>query len=120
MAARSPTVALTWARASRIWGTCPSVSSAATRHFAAALRFATQTSLTISQHEPRFATPTSLEDEIERNEIETAVAENAQFRGLYGVVGGLLAILAALRNAAWGPFEHQRAFFVGRDRARRG
>jgi hypothetical protein len=50
---------------------------------------------------------------MERREIETAVAENTQFRGLYGVVGGLLAILAALRNAAWGPFEHEWAFFVG-------
>jgi len=50
---------------------------------------------------------------MDRRGIETAVAENAQFRGLFGVVGGLLAILAALGNAAWGPLRHNWVFVVG-------
>jgi len=50
---------------------------------------------------------------MERKEIETAVAENSQFRGLYGVAGGLLVILAAVRNSGWGPFAHEWAFVAG-------
>jgi len=50
---------------------------------------------------------------MDRKGIDTAVAENAQFRGLFGVVGGLLAILAALGNASWGPLRHHWVFVVG-------
>ena len=50
---------------------------------------------------------------MERRDMTTAAAENAYFRGLFGVVGGLLLILSALGNAGWGPFEHDLAFFVG-------
>jgi hypothetical protein len=50
---------------------------------------------------------------MERRAIETAAVENAQFRGLYGVVGGLLALLAASGNSEWGPFEHPATFIIG-------
>jgi hypothetical protein len=50
---------------------------------------------------------------MDRKGIEAAVAENSHFRGLFGVVGGLLAILAALGNAAWGPLRHDWVFITG-------
>lgn len=50
---------------------------------------------------------------MERKDVTTAVAENSYFRGLFGVLGGMLMILAALGNAAWGPLEHDSAFIAG-------
>ncbi|MDX6234017.1 MAG: hypothetical protein QOH68_3099 [Nocardioidaceae bacterium] len=50
---------------------------------------------------------------MERKDMTTAAAENSYFRGLFGVLGGLLMILSALGNAGWGLFEHDMAFFAG-------
>jgi hypothetical protein len=50
---------------------------------------------------------------VERKDMTTAAAENSYFRGLFGVIGGLLLVLSALGNAAWGPFEHDIVFFAG-------
>lgn len=46
-------------------------------------------------------------------DMTIAAAENTYFRGLFGVLGGLLLILSSLGNAGWGPFDHDVAFFVG-------
>jgi MFS family permease len=40
---------------------------------------------------------------MDRKDVDTAVAENTHLRGLYGVLGGLLAIIAALSNDDRGP-----------------
>jgi len=40
---------------------------------------------------------------MDRRDVDTAVAENTHLRGLFGVVGGLLAIIAALSNDDRGP-----------------
>jgi len=40
---------------------------------------------------------------MDRRDVDTAVAENTHLRGLYGVVGGLLAIIAAASNDDRGP-----------------
>jgi len=40
---------------------------------------------------------------MDRKDVDTAVAENTHLRGLYGVLGGLLAIIAALSNDDQGP-----------------
>jgi hypothetical protein len=50
---------------------------------------------------------------MDRSELERAAVENAHLRGLFGVPGGLLMILAALGNAEWGPFSHHAAFIAG-------
>ena len=47
------------------------------------------------------------------HDMKTAAAENSYFRGLFGVLAGLLMVMAALGNAGWGPFEHDIAFFAG-------
>lgn len=49
---------------------------------------------------------------MDRKDIESAAAENANFRGLHGVSGGLLAIVAALGNSSWGPFAHDWVLLV--------
>jgi len=46
-------------------------------------------------------------------DMTIAAAENTYFRGLFGVLGGLLLILSSLGNAGWGPFDHDVAFFAG-------
>jgi len=47
---------------------------------------------------------------MERKDVESAVAENSQLRGLLGVPLGLVAIVASLGNVQWGPFRHDWAF----------
>jgi hypothetical protein len=49
---------------------------------------------------------------MERNQLATAVAENTHFRGLFGVVCGLVMIVSSLGNAGWGPFDHDAVFIV--------
>jgi hypothetical protein len=50
---------------------------------------------------------------MERKDVELAVAENSHLRGLFGIPGGLLAIMAALGNNSWGPFAHDWVFLAG-------
>jgi hypothetical protein len=47
---------------------------------------------------------------MERRELESAAATYAHLRGLFGIPGGLLAILAALGNWEWGPLRHAWIF----------
>ena len=47
---------------------------------------------------------------MDRHDVDTAVAENTDLRGLLGVAGGLLAIFAALRNEERWPFVNDAVF----------
>ena len=49
---------------------------------------------------------------MEREQLESAAAENSYLRGLFGVPGGLLTILAALGNWNVGPFRHPWVFLA--------
>jgi hypothetical protein len=49
---------------------------------------------------------------MEREQLESAAAENSYLRGLFGVPVGLLAILAALGNWNVGPFRHSWVFLA--------
>ena len=49
---------------------------------------------------------------MERRELESAAATYAYLKGLLGIPGGLLAILAALGNWEWGPLRHAWAFLA--------
>ncbi len=49
---------------------------------------------------------------MERRELESAAATYAYLKGLLGIPGGLLAILAALGNWAWGPLRHAWVFLA--------
>ena len=43
---------------------------------------------------------------MEREHLQSAAVSYTYFKGLYAIPGGLLAIVAALRNWAWGPLRH--------------
>jgi hypothetical protein len=47
---------------------------------------------------------------MERRELASAAAIYAHLKGLFGIPGGLLAILAALGNWEWGPLRHAWVF----------
>jgi hypothetical protein len=49
---------------------------------------------------------------MERERLEAAAAENSYLRGLFGVPGGLLAILGALGNWNVGPLRHPWVFLA--------
>ena len=49
---------------------------------------------------------------MDRRTLETAAAKYAYLRGLLFIPGGLLAIVAALGNAAVGPFRHDWVFIL--------
>ena len=49
---------------------------------------------------------------MERRELESAAATYAYLKGLLGIPGGLLAILAALGNWEWGPLRHSWVFLA--------
>ena len=47
---------------------------------------------------------------MEREHLQSAAVSYTYFKGLYAIPGGLLAIVAALRNWAWGPLRHEWVF----------
>lgn len=47
---------------------------------------------------------------MERKKLESAAASYAYLKGLYGIPLGLLPIVAALGNSAWGPLRHDWVF----------
>ena len=49
---------------------------------------------------------------MERRELESAAATYAYLRGLLGIPGGLLVLLAALGNWEWGPLRHTWVFLA--------
>jgi len=49
---------------------------------------------------------------MDRRTLETAAAKYSYLRGLLFIPGGLLAIVAALGNAAVGPFRHDWVFVL--------
>jgi hypothetical protein len=49
---------------------------------------------------------------MERKELESAAASYSYFKGLFAIPGGLLAIVSALGNWAWGPFRHDWVFLA--------
>jgi hypothetical protein len=49
---------------------------------------------------------------MERKELESAAATYTYLKGLLGIPGGLLAILAALGNWQWGPLRHSWVFLA--------
>ena len=49
---------------------------------------------------------------MDRRTLETAAAKYSYLRGLLFIPGGLLGVVAALGNAAVGPFRHDWVFFL--------
>ena len=47
---------------------------------------------------------------MERKRLESAAVSYTYFKGLYAIPGGILAIVAALGNWAWGPLRHAWVF----------
>jgi hypothetical protein len=50
---------------------------------------------------------------MERTQLESAAANYAHLRGLFGIPLGLVAILSALGNWEWGPLRHAWVFLAG-------
>ena len=49
---------------------------------------------------------------MERKRLQSAAVSYTYFKGLYAIPGGLLAIVAALGNWAWGPLQHAWVFLA--------
>jgi hypothetical protein len=50
---------------------------------------------------------------MERKQLESAAANYAHLRGLFGIPLGLVAVLSALGNWEWGPLRHAWVFLAG-------